>query len=121
MSDDIWREITDGDEEGVWATLWEDATSELIADFSSDRMPFAGVQGRVIGRFGVVRVAYPQYGRLHVTYWITRKSGFDETIWRKARNEWSDLETMHEDALAEARDFRRQYLPREAEGVREWA
>ncbi len=117
---DIWREIADQDEADVWAAMWEDSNSGLIADFASDRLPFAGVQGRVIGRFGVVRVAYPQYGRLHVTFWITRKSGYDATIWHKARNEWSDLETMYEDAAAEARCYQGTYLPREAEGVREW-
>ncbi len=121
MSDDIWREITDGDEEAVWATMWEDADSSLVADYKADYMPGASVQSRRIGRFGVVRVAYVEYAKLWVTFWVTHKSGVDETLRAKARNEWSDLETMHEDARAEARNFRRQCLPREAEGVREWA
>ena len=113
-------ELQDGDEEAVWATLWEDADSPLVADYKSDYMPGASVQARRIGRFGVVRVAYVEYAKLWVTFWVTRKSGVDETLRAKARNEWSDLETMYEDAAAEARCYQGTYLPREAEGVREW-
>lgn len=115
-----WREITDPEEAAVWAAMWEDSESALIADFRSDALPFASSQARLIGRFGVVRVAHVEYGRMHVRFWVTRQSGEDLTLWRKARNEWSDLETLHEDDVYDARHYRSIYLPREAEGVREW-
>jgi len=117
---DIWREIDDDDEQDVWQALWEDATGPLVADFQSEYMPFESAQARIIGRFGVVRVARVEYGQQRVTFWVTRKSGDDSILWQKARNEWSDLETIHEDEWYESRHHCQIYLPREAGGVSEW-
>jgi len=116
---DIWREIDDDEEQAVWEAMWEDA-GPLVADFQSDYIPFASVQARVIGRFGVVRVARVEYAKMRVTFWVTRKSGDDLTLWKKARNEWSDIETLHEDEEYQRRHHRQIYLPREAMGVSEW-
>jgi len=116
---DIWREIADQDEADVWAAMWEDSESPLIADLKSDYYR-AGVESRRIGKFGVVRVSRPDYDQMLVTFWVTSKAGDDLTLWQKARSEFEDLEMLLEEDEAAQKNWRRIYLPREAEGGSEW-
>jgi len=115
----IWREVTEDEEAAIWAAMWEDSESPLIADLKSDYYR-AGVESRRIGKFGVVRVSRPDYDQMLVTFWVTSKAGDDLTLWQKARSEFEDLEMLLEEDEQMKKNWRRIYLPREAGGVSEY-
>ena len=115
MADDTWEEVTDKQPVSLWQQAWEFTSSECLADLCDDHFDIR-VDARVV--LGLITVRVREGDETHFV--ISAKSMSEGEVTTKAMNEFADAVTHAEDSDRADKYRQSVYLPREAEGVREW-
>lgn len=115
MSDGTWEEVRDKQPVSLWQQAWEFTSSECLADLCDDHFDIR-VEARVV--LGLITVRVREGDETHFV--ISAKSMSDGEVTTKAMFEFVNTVQICEDAEYDANHYQSKYLPREAEGVREW-
>lgn len=115
-----WRYVRE-DEEAHWISLlWDSDVASDDVYARDSYVPFMNVAARLIGKYAVIRLKWDDCGVECAYFYTAERVGDDALIREKARAILEDAEWQYEDFKKEQRFYTPVYLPREAEGVREW-
>ncbi len=117
MAEDIWREFTDEDA-ALWDAVFQERDVTIRRLVDSDRC--VTVIGGIAHGLGIVCVSVPDSHKFRTTFFVTTKSGLDSTTHEKVELEFNRACLLVDESEEDAKAYRRNFLPREAEGVSEW-